>query len=193
MFRALKPRSVRWRALSGNGQGEGLTHVSLTKSGGQIMADGMAIGSINGAPFASRFVVSCDLKWRTRLVAVSTTGGVSLVLHSDGKGKWRNEDGERIRELDGCVDVDLQASPYTNTLPIRRLALSEQTGTVELKMAYVPFDTFQPAAHQQRYTCLEDGRRYLYENGDGPFRAELSVDEDGLVVDYPGLFERVAL
>jgi len=43
----------------------------------------------------------------------------------------------------------------------------------------------------QAYTRLAE-RLYLFENLDGSgFRAELRVDEDGVVLDYPGLFRRI--
>jgi hypothetical protein len=46
-------------------------------------------------------------------------------------------------------------------------------------------------AQPQAYTRLSD-RRYLFENLDGTgFRAELPVDEEGIVLDYPQLFRRV--
>ena len=41
------------------------------------------------------------------------------------------------------------------------------------------------------YTRLAD-RLYLFENLDGSdFRAELAVDADGVVLDYPDLFRRL--
>lgn len=54
---------------------------------------------------------------------------------------------------------------------------------------FAPDLTVHP--HPQAYTHLDD-RLYLFENLDGSgFRAEFQVDEDGIVVDYPGLFRRV--
>jgi hypothetical protein len=58
-------------------------------------------------------------------------------------------------------------------------------------MVYIPFSTFAPTIDEQRYRCLEAGRLYRYEAVDRSFAADLTVDEDGLVVDYPGLFHRV--
>jgi uncharacterized protein len=44
---------------------------------------------------------------------------------------------------------------------------------------------------RQGYTRLAD-RRHLYENLDGSgFRAELPVDEEGVVLDYQGAFRRI--
>jgi hypothetical protein len=58
-------------------------------------------------------------------------------------------------------------------------------------MLYIPFDTFEPLVDEQRYTCLEQRRIYRYEAVDRSFAADLPVDEDGLVLDYPTLFTRV--
>jgi hypothetical protein len=60
-------------------------------------------------------------------------------------------------------------------------------------MAYIPFDTFRPTIDEQRYRCLDPGRLYRYEAVDRSFAADLSVDEDGLVTDYPGLFTRLEI
>ena len=57
-------------------------------------------------------------------------------------------------------------------------------------MVYVPFDTFAPTLDGQCYRCLQPGRLYRYQALDRSFAADLSVDDDGLVVDYPTLFER---
>ena len=54
----------------------------------------------------------------------------------------------------------------------------------------MPFDTFVPQRDRQLYTCVEAGTRYAYQSGDGSFRADILVDEDGLVLDYPPLFQQ---
>lgn len=120
-----------------------------------------------------------------------TVDGRGLRLLSDGEGRWRDEDGRPLPRFDGCIDIDLAGTPFTNTLPIRRLGLARQSGTARLTMLYVPFDTFEPVIDGQRYTCLVEDRLYRYEAEDRSFAADLPVDEDGLVTDYPSLFERL--
>lgn len=192
MFKAIEKLSVRWKALTvPDYQGEGLCHVDLTGSADGVEARGMAIGAIEGKPFAARFTCQFDTAWRSRSLTVETTDGRSLDIRSDGEGNWTTAKGEAILALSGAIDIDLQASPLTNTLPLRRLGLKQSHGPIECTMAYIPFDTFEPYADAQRYTCLKDGKCYLYENADRTFVAELPVDEFGLVLDYPTLFERV--
>jgi hypothetical protein len=57
-------------------------------------------------------------------------------------------------------------------------------------MLYIPFDDFVPRLDRQIYTCLAP-RLFRYQAAERSFEAELPVDEDGLVVDYPSLFERI--
>lgn len=44
---------------------------------------------------------------------------------------------------------------------------------------------------QQHYTRTAVNK-YLYENIETDFKAEISVDEGGLVTNYPELFEKIA-
>ena len=58
-------------------------------------------------------------------------------------------------------------------------------------MAWVSAPDLTVRPQPQAYTRLAD-RLYLFENLDGSgFTARLPVDEDGIVLDYPGLFRRV--
>jgi uncharacterized protein len=59
------------------------------------------------------------------------------------------------------------------------------------RMAWVFAPSLTVHAQPQAYTRLAD-RLYLFENLDGSgFTAELAVDEDSIVLDYPNLFRRV--
>ena len=59
------------------------------------------------------------------------------------------------------------------------------------QMLYVYFDRLVPVTDGQRYTCLEPGRRFLFEATDGGFTSEIEFDDYGLVQNYPGLYQRV--
>jgi hypothetical protein len=95
-------------------------------------------------------------------------------------------DGQAVAELKGCVDVDLGVTPSTNTLPIHRLEL-EVGASAEIVAAWIRFPELDIIPAAQRYTRLAD-RQYLYESN--TFSAELDVDDLGLVVTYPGIWER---
>jgi hypothetical protein len=102
-----------------------------------------------------------------------------------------------VPELEGCVDVDISATPFTNTLPIRRLGL-EPGESAELRVAYVDVPELAVGPARQRYEYLEEragGGLYRFEAPPiealpSGFTAQIPVDVDGLVIDYPGLFRR---
>jgi uncharacterized protein len=116
----------------------------------------------------------------------------NLVLRADGHGHWWDGEGGMLPALEGCVDLDISATPFTNTLPIRRLGLSE-TESREIRAAYISVPDLSAVAVEQRYTCLSLNRIYRYEGLFRGFVTELSVDEDGFVTDYPGLFARITM
>ncbi len=129
-------------------------------------------------------------------MTVATLGreSESVTLRTDGEGKWTDGRGEVISTLGGCVDVDISATPFSNTLRIRRLELDRNESS-EVRVVYVSAPELRVEAASQRYTCLdpidETGGRYRYENLSSGFTAELPVDSDGLVIDYPESFDRL--
>ncbi|HLZ21870.1 MAG TPA: putative glycolipid-binding domain-containing protein [Ktedonobacterales bacterium] len=145
-----------------------------------------------------RYLVACDANWQTRRVLLATaTNPLKLVdfpdvkplitLTADGMGNWSMNERERP-DLQGCLDVDLGCSPSTNTLPIRRLNLGAGE-SAEVTAAWVRFPDLSVQPLHQRYTRLAP-HRYRYESLESSFTADLTVDNDGLVVDYPGGWRR---
>ena len=187
MFPPFSLKTVRWRPL----RGEGLEHLTVRAAGGGTRADSVVAGTFEGRHFGAAYRVECDAGWRVRTFAIDTTDGIRLSMRSDGNGAWTDGNGERLRQFDGCIDIDLSGSPFTNTLPIRRLEMTPADGPMTLRIVFVPFDSFEPFVDGQIYTCLEPASRYRYQAEDGTFEAEIAVDRDGFVTDYPTLFERL--
>jgi hypothetical protein len=143
------------------------------------------------AGFATRFRIRLDAAWRCRELEVEVVGGErALRLRGDGHGRWTDEAGAALPALTGAIDVDLPVTPFTNTLPIRRLRLAAGA-SAEIAVVYVRPPELTVELDRQRYTCLTPLRRYRYEAVDDSFATEIEVDERGLVVTYPGLFRRV--
>lgn len=176
-------------------EGPGLEHLRLVTSDGDVVvANGLVIGLEAGRPFRIGYEIRCDGSWRVREIRAEApnSGPPVLELLADGEGLWKRRGGESLPELDGCIDVDISATPFTNTLPIRRLGLRPGESE-ELTVAYIRVPELLVAPERQRYGCLEaraDGGLYRFEALPGGFTAELPVDAEGLVLDYPGLFRR---
>ena len=176
---------ARWEEWSGRG----LQHLVLTEHADGIVAEAVCIVSEEG-PFAARYRIQCDRGWRCRELDVEIIAAArTLRLRGDGRGHWTDEHGAPLTALDGAIDVDLPITPFTNTLPIRRLALAPGA-SAEIDVVYVRTPGLSVEVDRQRYTCLEPMRRYRYEAVDGTFEADIDVDAHGLVVVYPGLFRR---
>lgn len=184
-------REIIWAADDGIGS----EYLILTGDDAGYVADSVVFASREVEPARVHYVTRCDPEWRMRGVTVSVarprTASRVLRLHSDGAGHWTDEFGKALPEFDGCIDIDISATPFTNTLPIRRLNL--KPGQVEpIRVLYIHVPTLETELWNQRYTGLQPNR-VRYESIGSDFMRDLEIDDDGLVVTYPGLFRRVWL
>ncbi len=180
-------RTIRWSAW--DGCEAGLEHVDVRPADGGLRMSGVVIAQEDGAKFGLSYRLKLDALWRTREALLRTTSGHVLHLESDGHGHWR-ENGKDQPALQGCLDIDIQATPLTNTLPVRRLDL--ETGeSMEIRLCYISMPDLIVSAASQRYTALDAGSLYRFESLEDGFTADLPVDQDGFVLDYPGLFRRL--
>jgi hypothetical protein len=148
--------------------------------------EGRAAFGHEGQPCALDYDVHCDADWRT------TSGGVQgwiadreiRVTLAVGPGRRWTVNGAPCPDVEGCMDLDLNFSPSTNLLPIRRLGLAVGQSAV-VRAAWLRSPSFALEPLDQRYTRL-DLRRYRYESDGGRFRADLEVNDAGFVVRYPG-------
>lgn len=176
---------VRWIPETG----AGMEHLVLQREGDSFVAHGVVIGERDAPAYGAAYRIACDAAWRVRQAVVDVAGGGHLDLFSDGEGHWRGQDGQVVEALAGCIDIDLSASCFTNTLPIRRLALAAGERQV-IDVAYVHIPELRVEKTAQAYTRLGPHAWRFESLADG-FQAELEVDDDGLVVHYPGLFRRL--
>lgn len=127
-----------------------------------------------------------------------------LMLRHDGEGSWKADvddegavpggswDGS-LPDLSGALDIDIQNSPLTNTMPILRQGFHRE-GSGDFLMAFIRTPTLRVEASPQRYEHMrasEDGSVVRYISRDGDFTAELELDSDGLLRFYPRLARRV--
>jgi hypothetical protein len=146
-------------------------------------------------PWSVGYVITVDASWVTRRAEVtelSGRGANRTVLEHDGAGHWL-VDGVGAATLDGCLDADLEASAFTNALPVRRLGL-EVRETGRSPAAWVRSPRLGVERLEQSYVRLPDANglhRYSYAAPPLGFTAELRYDEAGLGTDYPGLAVRV--
>jgi uncharacterized protein len=130
--------------------------------------------------------------WCVREVQVNDLLSKNMITHlySNGQGDWHSADGTPLPDLSGCIDVDFTLTPFTNTLPIRRLVWQVNTRH-EIDVVYIVYPHLQVYLAKQTYTCramYEKGAQYHFEMDD--FKRDISVDTYGFVINYPELFKR---
>jgi len=129
--------------------------------------------------------VVCDSEWRTLSGKVAGWVGdetIEIELSVDSARRWWVNGTERP-EAAGCVDLDLNFSPSTNLLPIRRLGLSVGQ-QAEVRAAWLRFPSFALEPLHQLYRRIAVAA-YGYESAGGRFVTELTVNAAGFVTRYP--------
>jgi hypothetical protein len=150
------------------------------------------IGYYDNKIYKVTYRIITNQNWETVFLEINTrhsNENRTIQFAGDGKGNWTNA-GMKNNYLTGCIDVDISLTPFTNTLPIRRLDLKENQ-TADIQVIYFDILNHQIKPVPQRYTRISN-TEYHYQNVVDDFEAKIKVDESGLVVDYPLLFTRTA-
>ena len=160
---------------------------------GRLTATGIAIGS---RPNGYR------LDYKLETLSNYVTSGLLVVARGDGwqrkldlrrlrSGKW-TVGGTRsdMSAVEGALDCDLAWSPLTNSMPVLRHGLLEGGGPIEFRMAWVSVPDLRVTPSVQRYRFVRKSGKFSivrYESSSRDFIADLTFDQDGLCVDYPGI------
>lgn len=147
-------------------------------------------------PYSFSYELETAAAFVTTSLAVSAWGAGwsrSLDLRRRPDGSWVAEPGGELKGLEEALDCDIGYSCLTNTMPVLRHRLLEGGGQVDLVMAWVSVPDLRVQALRQRYTHLtrrpEGGAVVRYQSDS--FKADITFDADGFVVDYPRLGRRV--
>jgi hypothetical protein len=198
-------RAISWVKERG---GE-FAEVSL--SGTSLRAAGVAVGA-DPLPYRLDYELECADDFVTRSLTVQTRGATwsrHLVLLRDPRGVWTVEasaDGEADLPPPGgdpatfaaALDCDLGECPVTNTMPVLRHGLLHGGAPLDFVMAWVSVPDLAVVPSAQRYTFVgrsttatsTQSASAVIQFESGTFRADVVFDDDGLVVDYPGLGRR---
>ena len=149
----------------------------------------------DGEPLRLSYALQWDRRTHRLTRATLEAHRAAQVMRRDFRvgadGGWADGDGP-LPQLDGCLDIDIWPTPLTNSFPLWRapLRIGERR---EVRVAWVAAPALDVVAKAQAYTRIAE-RVYRFQSLDGSaFEADLTFDEAGFVLDYPGLFERVHL
>jgi hypothetical protein len=198
------PRTRLWQRTDTTG-----TELVVFDDHHGLVARGVAMAG-DPVPYACWYELFTDDAWvSARFEATVEGGGWLRTLRLErAAGRWRattaeqgdldaavraaghpapplpgSEDPDRLH---AALDVDLYASPLTNTLPLRRLDLLRAApgATETITAAWVLLPSLAVVASRQTYTVLGEG---VVRYASGTFTADISIDPDGYVTHYPGL------
>ena len=176
---------VLWRRLDQPGHES--ARLSFRESRWRLA--GTAVFAHRQQPCRLDYEVVCDAEWRTlsgRVAGWVGSSTVEIELSVDSERRWLLN-GAEYPSVAGCTDLDMNFSPSTNLLPIRRLDLriGEEAG---VRAGWLRFPDFTLEPLEQLYRRTDEGT-YRYESAGGSFTADLGVNAAGLVTSYPNLWE----
>lgn len=177
-------KQLHWRSLENNTTERCI--IDADEEGTTII--GM-INSIGTEDVSMVYSVAINEKWEP--IIVSLTGNIGnyeideFYMRMEGNTWLKNDES---KEFAGCDFVDISLTPFTNTLPIRSLNLQPGESKI-INVLYFDVVGAEVKAVQQQYTCV-DKHHYRFQNVPNDFEAVIEVDDEGFVINYPGLFER---
>lgn len=172
-----------------------------------IHAVGVALGT-DPEPYRLDYVLTTDADLATTRLRLTTSGAGwsrTLDLRRTPPSGWDADvevvgdapfdaPGGDLAAVADAVDPDVELSPLFNTLPVLRQRLDDDGASVDAVLAWISVPDLAVRPSRQRYTFLgkaPEGRVFRFDTLDGDFTAEIVLDEDGLVVDYPGVASRI--
>ena len=182
-------KNLLWKGLEYHSMENCMVHAAV--NGTDIYST--IIGTYNNVIYKVDYQIIINQFWATTFFEIKTRLDNSvqhISFQSDGKGNW-STDGKPQEKFDGCIDIDISLTPFTNTLLVNRLNLSEGEDKL-ITVLYIDILDGQITPVSQRYTRLSR-KKYKYQNVPNDFESVISVDESGLVEDYPDLFKRIAV
>lgn len=171
----------RWRRV--DQAGLEVARIDIEKHGVTVASTLVDAGE---TPFSLRYIWTLTPQWRTRALRIEHMNGDDrwLTIERASDSSWRL-DNKPAPQLDGCDELDLSATPFCNSLAMRRLG---RDGA--LMAAYINGADMSVTPSRQRYEKISDRHWRHYDLGVAAgFSANLHLDGDGLVKTYEGLFE----
>lgn len=165
--------------------------LQFRKTKNEFIAKSIVNGILEGQPILIEYQVVIDKDWVVKEVQIKSLIGSSknIILKSNLKGKWYNEQNQEIPEFEGCIDIDISITPLTNSLPINRLknVLEQRT---RITVLYFDIENWKFKKVEQFYTNIAHNL-YKYEGVFRNYAANIPTDNFGFVTTYPKLFKRI--
>ncbi|MFP3832779.1 putative glycolipid-binding domain-containing protein [Chryseobacterium sp. SIMBA_028] len=169
---------------------QSLEYFNIKEDNGCYIVESRIIGFYKDQIYAVDYNLIIDKDWKIHEFVIKSE--INRIKHQLTGKKLQEEwviNNVIHPDCKGFKYIDISLTPFTNTLPIHHLKLQENNPQ-EIDVIYIDVLNHHIKPAQQRYTRTA-ANKYLYENIQTYFKAEILVDENGLVVTYPDLFEKI--
>ncbi|MCF6138296.1 putative glycolipid-binding domain-containing protein [Pseudalkalibacillus berkeleyi] len=169
----------------------GSEFLRISENDTNIKAEGLVLYTSKRDAYKFSYEVITDNRWFTKSIEIINLElNEKLQLDSNCKGKWFLHNSELV-EMDGIIDIDISMTPFSNTLPINRFEWEEgQERNFNVLYIDVPTLGFMKLEQQYKFKGYSEGgtRKFHYKCRD--YETVITVDQDGLILEYPGVFIR---
>jgi hypothetical protein len=185
------PRILTWRAHDV----PRMESVRVQLSGNRIKAYGRIVAAATPShpAFSASYDLVTDEAGGTKRLSMTVTLAErerQLSIARDEENMWlvQHHTGESKRAAyEGALDVDVIFSPFFNALPIRRTGLYQRSDSVTMPVVYVRLPELSVDPAVISYSSAPDGIKLHSPVAETTIR----VDDNGFILDYPGLAERI--
>jgi hypothetical protein len=173
--------------------------VRVQLSGNRIKAYGRIVSA--GTPSHPAFSASYDLvtddRGATKRLSLTVTLAErerQLSIARDEEGMWLVQDHQnqtKREAYDRALDIDVIFSPFFNALPIRRTGLHQRADSISLPVVYVRLPELSVEQSTISYSSEGSGAGGGIKLVSPVADTTITVDDEGFILDYPGLAERI--
>lgn len=178
-------KTIIWKGIFYNS----LEYFQLFKIEETIIAKSRIIGTYKNNLYFAEYNLKIDEKWRifNFELEFEVNNYKKKIMGIKESYEWKIN-GDIDPRFQGFDFIDISLSPFTNTLPINNLHLNIKQEK-EINVIYIDIleDYLKPV--RQKYRKNEE-TNFRYENIPNDFQADIEIDDQGLVIFYPSLFER---
>lgn len=178
-------KSILWEGIANDTE----EHCSVNFLDTGIVVRSEIEGWAETVPVYAEYIIRLNHQWDVQEFEIEfhvSDHQHTFHLICDVSGNWTDKSGKEFPEFKGCTFIDITLTPLTNSLPINNLGLAIGESR-EFNLIYIDVLETSMRIDRQKYTKLDDNN-YRFENDAGNFTADIVIDDDGFVTDYPELF-----
>jgi hypothetical protein len=170
---------------------QSLEYFRIQENDKNIQVASKIIGYYENNMYTVDYRLTIDPDWNIQEFTIESE--INTVTNTLAGKKYQNQweiNNTVNPDFEGFNFIDISLTPFTNTLPINSLKLTENEAH-EIKVIYIDVLNNLVKPVTQQYTKI-DSQTYHYDNLQTDFKADILVDENGLVIHYPKLFDKIA-